>query len=356
VVVVGAGPAGSSTARYAARRGLRVLLLEKRREVGIPVQCGEFMAENHEVSGIFPLADNLGELYEVPSSTRQLTFHTIRVFSPSGRSWEIPFDGYTVRRDQMDQALADQAVTAGAEIWTHTRAQKIEGDSIKTDRGTVSAKVIVGADGPMSMVARHAGLPPAGELAPAITCDVEGEFPPVVDLYFGPVAPGGYAWVIPKRGTANVGLGIKNGTGQKVTHLLEGFLRAHQWKVSGWTGGWVPSSGPAKATVSGNILLVGDAAGHVMATNGGGINLAMLCGRIAGECAADTILEGTPLTRYETEWRRVCEGPLLEGVRISRFADRFFPNRYALELAMRVLGKKRMARAIRCQPLYGRLP
>src|SRR5207245_5286079 len=85
VIVVGAGPAGGTAARYAARNGLNVLLLDKRREVGVPVQCGEYVAENDEIRGLFPPAGELDHLLEVPHRVREGDTPVIRLWPPNGR-------------------------------------------------------------------------------------------------------------------------------------------------------------------------------------------------------------------------------------------------------------------------------
>src|SRR2546430_4541580 len=72
VIVVGSGPAGATAARYAARRGLRVLLVDKRKEIGVPVQCGEYVAHNEEVRAIFPTVTELEDLMEVPYRVREI--------------------------------------------------------------------------------------------------------------------------------------------------------------------------------------------------------------------------------------------------------------------------------------------
>ena len=118
------------------------------------------------------------------------------------------------------------------------------------------------------------------------------------------------------------------------------------------SGGYVPVEGPVARTAKENVLLAGDAAGHVMATNGGGINVSMICGRFAAEAAADHVLQGKPLERYETVWRAAVGTPLDRGRRIKHLADRFFGSDRLLEMAMILLGTRRMARAIRCQPLF----
>src|SRR5213076_1382387 len=308
VLVVGSGPAGGTAARYAARRGLKVLLVDKRKEIGVPVQCGEYVAHNDEVRAIFPTVDGLEDLMEIPYRVREVDTPVIRVWSPRGRRYDVPFRGFTVRRDRMDQGIAAQAADEGAEILTETTVTRFHGDEVETNRGTFRAKVIIGSDGPRSTVAKSVGLEwPVS--APAMSATAEGEFGDATDMFFGNLAPG---------------------------------------KA---TGGFVPVLGPPPRTVKDNAMLVGDAAGMVMATNGGGNNVAMIAGRIAGLTAADHLLDGTPLDAYETRWRAAVGGPLAQGVRIKRLADRFFGSDRLLEAAMVLIGRRRMARAIRCQRL-----
>lgn len=350
MIVIGAGPAGSTAARYAARRELRVLLLDRRKVVGVPIQCGEYVAGDREVRAIFPTVTELEDLMTGPNRVRQRETDVLRLWSPAGRHWDVPFEGFTVRRDLMDQRIADEAVGEGAELRTQTTCLKVRGNEVLTDRGTFSAKVIVGADGPGSRVATSVGLPHP-VTGPAMSCNVEGDFSSVTDLWFGTMAPGGYAWVIPKDGEANVGLGAWQHFDGNLSRLFEAFLRRQGYPARRGTGGHVPVLGPIDRTVKPPVLLVGDAAGHVMATNGGGINVSMICGRIAGLAAADHVTDGVPLEAYEERWRAAVGVPLARGARIKRLADRFFTNDRRLNLAMRMLGQRRMARAIRCQPL-----
>jgi len=351
VIVVGAGPAGSTAARYAARRGMKTLLLDRRRVVGVPVQCGEYVAKNEEVRAIFPTVPDLEDLMVVPYRERRWDTDILRLWSPGGRHWDVPFQGFTVSRDRMDQRLADLAVAEGAELRTQTTCLAVKGHEVVTDRGTLEGKVIVGADGPSSRVAKSVGLP-RPVTGPAMSCIVEGDFTSVTDLYFGSLAPGGYAWIIPKDGCANVGLGAWQHFDGNLGHLFRKFLRTRGWTETKGTGGHVPVLGPVDRTVAPPVILAGDAAGHVMATNGGGINVAMITGRIAGQTAADHVADGTPLEAYEGRWRAAVGGPLAQGARIKRLADRFFANDRMLEAAMILIGRNRMRRAIRCQPLF----
>lgn len=352
MIVVGAGPAGATAARYAAKAGLKVLALDKRREIGIPVQCGEYMATDGEVEALFPRAGPVGDLYQMPEAYRMAYTDTIRVFSPKGRHWDVPFRGYTVCRDKTDKHWASLAERAGAELMTSTTVARVRGNGVVTDRGAFEGRVIIGADGPRSTIAKSVGLDWAPELSPAVDCIVEGDFSNVTEIYFGSVAPGGYAWVIPKGRVANVGVGVWPKYHNRLVPYLKGFLRTKGFSTEGWTGGWVPSAGPPERTVAGNVILVGDAAGHVMPTNGGGVNLSMLMGRVAAQATAAHINSGRSLEEYESTWRGIAGDVLATGARIKRFADHFFDHDTLLEWMMISLGRKRMERAIRCQPLF----
>src|SRR5213080_2653590 len=138
VIVVGSGPAGATAARYAARRGLKVLLVDKRKEIGVPVQCGEYVAHNEEVRAIFLTVTELEDLMEVPYRVREIDTPVIRIWSPNGRRYDIPFKGFTVRRDKMDQGITAQAVHEGAELIPRRPSSGSTGTTSKrtTERST----------------------------------------------------------------------------------------------------------------------------------------------------------------------------------------------------------------------------
>ncbi len=350
-IVVGSGPAGGTAARYAARRGLKVLLLDKRKEIGVPVQCGEYVASDAEVRAIFPTVTDVEDLMEVPHRVKQVDTPVIRIWSPGGRAYDIPFTGYTVRRDRMDQGIADQAVQEGAELLKETVVTRVEGTQVHTNRGVFEGQVVIGCDGPRSTVAQSVGLPwPVS--APAMSATAEGEFSDATEMFFGNLAPGGYAWIIPKDHCANVGLGTWERFRGNLRALYDKFLASRDIRGGKATGGYVPVLGPIDRTVAGHALLAGDSAGMVMATNGGGINVSMLAGRFAGLTAADHVQNGVPLQEYERRWRSALYAPLAEGVRIKHLADRFFGSDTLLEASMVLLGTRRMGRAIRCQRLF----
>jgi digeranylgeranylglycerophospholipid reductase len=349
VLVVGGGPAGSSTAEHAAFGGANVLVIEKRPVVGVPVRCGEFMPQADEIRRIFPQAE-IGSIFEVPSHLRSLETDAIRITSPKLHSFDVPFHGYTTYRDRFDQFLADRAMKAGARVMTGVTCSSIEMDVAKTSIGDIRAKVIVGADGPLSVVAKSVGLERSWDLCPAASTFAKGDFEPVPEMYFGNVAPGGYAWVIPKKEGANVGLGYsKRYARGNLDFYWNEFLKYRPLDAGKLNGKMVPMSGPIPLTVKGRAMVVGDAAGQVMAVNGGGIPIAMICGRIAGEVASAHVKGKMELMEYERNWRRQVGGPLKTALGTKRMAMLMFGSQWRLEQAMRFLGPKRMGKAIRCQ-------
>ncbi len=351
-VVVGAGPAGSAAARYAAEGGARVLLLDRNATVGVPIRCGEFLPSVDEIMATAPLAEGMEELFSLPPSVLGLHLTRAEAISPKGRVYKLNFDGYSIHRDRLDQHLAHLAAEAGAEVWTSSTFLGFDGSTVATDRGDVSTKVLVGADGPTSAVARAAGFPRHSLIFPAMSAAIPGDYDPVFRAYFGSVAPGGYGWVIPRRGDANVGLGVHSDLRREpLHHSFQRFLVSRGMPPVEGTGGLVPMSGPLDATVRGNVLLVGDAAGHVLPTSGGGIYTAMVCGRLAGLAVAAHVAHGEPLAAYEMAWRRVLGRAFTTGLREFQIMARAFEDDWLLEQLFHVMGARNLERCLRCQPI-----
>lgn len=357
LVVVGGGPAGSSAAQAAAERGLRVLVLDKRSVVGMPYQCGEYMPTNEEVKRLMPHVEEIDTTFDIPGWIKKREWTITRCISPKGRHFDLPFAGYSTSRSAFDQFLALRAMKAGAVFAMDQRIVDAGDGWVKTYGGErLEAPVVLGADGPRSIVREKMGFPPPKVVCPCMFWDVKGDFEGVVDLYFGSVAPGGYAWMIPKHDGANIGLGVQPQLAGKVNlrPLLEKFAKRYDVReVCTVGGGWVPASGPIPRTVEGRNLLAGDAAGMVMASNGGGVCVAMISGQLAGRAAADTVQKGAPLGDYERTWRHQAGPTLKYSLHTKKLADVFFRNDRTLEWVMRAMGRRMMLRALACRPLLG---
>ncbi len=318
VIVVGGGPGGTVAARYAAEGGASVLLLEKDRDLGIPVRCAEAIGK-----------DGYDGFLSVKPQWVALKLRGLRFVAPDGTNFDIPNMneiGYILNRRLFDQELGRMAVSAGAKLLTRayvngllTEAGQVEGVRVKfpdTEK-EISAKIIIGADGVESRVGRWAGIrtdfsPKDFETCYQMTLGGIDVDTTCVTLHFGSeVAPGGYAWVFPKSdNTANVGLGVnaaKTG-GVSAQERLEKFIDRNypQASVLACVAGGVPAAKPLKKIHGMGIMLVGDAAAHSNALSGGGISNAMAAGKLAGEIAARCIKNGTwdekALSEYTREW------------------------------------------------------
>jgi digeranylgeranylglycerophospholipid reductase len=353
VLVIGSGPAGSSAAEHCSIGGAETLVIERRPTIGVPVRCGEFMPHNEEIRSIFPDASDVQTLFDFPPGLRSISCEVMQIHSPKMRVYDVPFHGWTTYRDHFDQFLASRAEKAGARILTGIRCTGISGNMVTTDHGLIEAKIIIGADGPLSIVAKSLNLQRPEDLCPAMSTIAKGKFEPVPKMYFGSIAPGGYAWVIPKNEGANVGLGYSRLYTDKHLHdFWVPFKEMLGHETGHLNGKMVPMSGPIAKTVVGDALVVGDAAGQVMPVNGGGIPIAMICGRIAGKAAANRIRKGAALDEYEREWRRQVGGQLDVAVKTKKLTMMAFGSQWRLEMAMRMLGIKRMGRAIRCKSVF----
>ena len=352
VIVVGAGPAGLTVARYCAAYGLDVAVIERKKSLGSVVRCGEYLASNEEILEMFPRAYELEELHRSVEGCVQREFDTFSIHSPKGRTYIVPFKGMTIDRTRFERNLAAAAERKGAEILLDTYARSVSGEEVVTSKGTVRGRTVVGADGPSSRIARAVGLPHPAQLYRAVTTFVEGRIPEDVALYFGRLSPGAYAWIFPKNGTANAGLGVWEKFDGSLSDLLKSWLREMGLRWQAIRGKLVPATGPVSPTQRGNVLIVGDAAGHVIPTTGGGMQTAMICGREAAKAIDRHLSMGAPLEDYEAASRRIIWERLRMGVRIKNLADKVFWSDPLTATAMRVLGTKGIGRVLRCQRLF----
>ena len=138
-IVIGAGPAGASAALPMARAGLSVLMIERRRQVGFPVQCAEYIPRI--------LA---GEL-NAPEAAVAQKVATLRTFIAGELAAENAWPGAILNRAVFDRHLAQRAVAAGATLWTGCAVSGVEDGAVVVGAERLSAGVIVGADGPLSI-------------------------------------------------------------------------------------------------------------------------------------------------------------------------------------------------------------
>ena len=355
ILVVGSGPAGGTAARYAAAKGAKVTIIERRPEVGVPVRCGELIPSDEEILRMFSNAGETASLFDIPKHLRLRDIEGIKLTDPKGKERLIDFTGYTTDRDRFDKYLVSEAEKEGAELITSCLFIKTENGKAVTSLGEIEYKVLIGADGPGSRVAKAVGLPKNNAPYPAVTAQAKGDFEPYVQMFFGGIAPGAYSWIIPKKGQANVGVGFSpkfaDGT---LSEYFERFRKKHDLNVTTkLEGKYVPSEGMLSEIVSGNGMLVGDSAGQVISVNGGGLPLALIAGRVCGEVAGDNIISGRSLTDYQDECIRIFRKPLKTAASNKKLADALaFGSDRRTEICMRLLGARRMGNLIRCKRIF----
>jgi len=294
VIVIGGGPAGLMASRICAESGLKTVLIEKEKRLGVK-PCGEgVLIEALEEAGLKVDASYAvnrvagGALISPDESVRLVVENADKKFGVYG---------YIVDKPKFLNALLLKAYDAGVDVWLRTRARnvrvreehvEVEVTGWKTT--TVQGEVVVGADGFASVVARDVFGYGKQELIPALqykmkNCELERE--DFIYVYVGrKVAPLGYLWVFPKGdGEANVGLGIRKAP---LKYHLDKFIESHpemfrKAKIVEVDGAAVPIGGPRRSLVSDRAVLCGDAAGHVVPISGEGIRPAIVAGKIAGE-------------------------------------------------------------------------
>jgi digeranylgeranylglycerophospholipid reductase len=372
VAVVGAGPAGSTAASAIVKKGFSTVMIERKRQVGIPVQCGELVPTPSEITTLFPKSKRLRRLVDIPKEFISNRTSKICLISPRGRRFEFPFQMNIVDRARYDKHLSTLASDEGVElklastVVRRTRANKITIRS-KGNSYSINASIVVGADGPNSVVSKSMGNAyqmPERDLSPALNYVMSGVGcnPDVVEMYFSrAIAPGGYCWIIPKGDNrANVGFGIRRQyarSSASLTRYLHRFINYYpsaspllsEARIESRIGAIIPVGGPVRRTNSPNALLVGDAAGHVMASNGGGIPPALCGGAIAGEAVVEYFEDGVPLDHYTETWKKEIGTELESALAVLRVADQVMISDTITEICMNLAGVRFLEPLIRCK-------
>jgi len=329
VVVVGAGPAGSMAAKYAARAGVNVLMIEEHATIGQPVQC----------SGI--ISTRAYEGCEIPDSLGKRTIRGARIHAPDGRV--LCVDGkrtmaYVIDRRELDRAMALEALKSGAAALVKTRYRSFQREGSRIAVTAVRhgepielrTRVLVGADGVQGAVGRDAGLSRVKTVLTCVQAEVSADLahPDFVDLYLGrDVAPGFFAWAIPTHwDTLRVGLCSSKRSIDRLYPLIERLSRRYATSLLDFSAGGIPL-GPPASTVTDGVLIVGDAAGQVKPTSGGGIYPGTLCAKIAGAVAAQAAKHNNTskeaLMAYDRRWRSEVGRELAMGLRVREAFNAF---------------------------------
>lgn len=309
----------------AAVRGAAVTAVERRKEVGVPVQCAEFIP--------LPMAG-----YAKAEGVSRQRIRGMVSTLPSGSVARTPHSGIMVDRAAFDQALAREAEASGARLCLECRLTGIDGAAsvarVATPQGEIefAYKALIAADGARSHVAADLGLPRL-EVVHTRQYTVPLEKPSEeTRVWLSAALPGGYAWLFPKGNLANLGVGADKRFAGDLKKPLDALHRELVCQgvvgetILARTGGEIPVGGLRERLVVGNILFAGDAAGLAHPITGAGIAAAVVSGEGAGRAAADWIKgKRDALEQYEQDIRDQFEAALRRAVarrcRLARFRD-----------------------------------
>jgi len=280
VIVVGAGPAGGMASYTIASKGFSVLVMEKKKEIGKPVQCGEgitkFCLENVGLSK--------GEWIK-------WKVKGIKSILPGGYYFYTREAGYSIDRAYFDKWLIDKAMDEGAEL-VNERAKRIQGKAgnwkIEGNKKEYRGKILIGADGPPSNIARQMGLLKNRKFLfgyqykfRAADMEFDDEW---FHIYWGEEFKGGYGWVFPRGDEYNIGVGGIKANINQLKNFCK-YLKIDVTKKIEMNKGVIPFNYNFISRGEKGIMIVGDAAGMTNPISGGGIHAALASGKLAGEIA-----------------------------------------------------------------------
>jgi digeranylgeranylglycerophospholipid reductase len=350
VAVIGAGPGGATCTRYLAKLGFNVVLID-RDKFPRDKPCGGGFSYN--IINDFPyLKPRVNDFLKGISKVGV-------IHSPNQRIvLKGKVDMAVALRIDFDNALLESAIDSGAELKECVRVKSLEFNndfvSLRTSStGKIRARIIVGADGVGSMVARQTGLHrrwPSHTITacrvveiPSNESDVTRIYGEEKEYHFFTNLGGmpGYGWIFPKKETINVGLGIIGSHAKGLTNRFHAFIRLLKKKgllvdeidISGARGALVPTGGTIEKTFADRCILVGDSAGMVSPLTGGGIAYAMRAARfgalVISKCLEESRYGKEDLAPYQKMWHADFGkdfGPMLLAQRIftGSFTDVLF--------------------------------
>lgn len=322
VTVVGAGPAGSFSAYLLAKRGLDVQVFEEHATIGEPVAC----------TGVIT-GDILSRRLQLPKELIVNRIAKARIIAPGMELIEIKLkNDIIIDRAGFDRHIAAMAREAGARFFVNHRFEGFEHnnqrivaavkDKEKNEIKKIETTYLIGADGPISTVAKAAGLFGSREFYTGIQATIRFANDNAIDFY---PSEDGIAWVVPENERiARVGIAAR----REASSYFRRFITAvagegYEKRITGWQAGPIPLYSPRlkSATKDGKILLAGDAAAMVKATTLGGINQSLM----AAEAAAESI---TKDYGYEMLWKKRMGRDLWLSLLMRKAMERFSNKDY----------------------------
>ncbi|MBI2085049.1 MAG: NAD(P)/FAD-dependent oxidoreductase [Candidatus Aenigmarchaeota archaeon] len=334
LVVIGAGSAGLNTAIQCSQSGLNVAVIEEHKKIGFPRHCSGLYSTRFLT--MMDVGDNFYE-HEVSGAK----FH-----SPSGRTIDLMRKervAFVINRELLDAHLGNVAKENGVEIFPDTKVLDFTSDensaSVATQNKIFNTKLICGADGSNSFVAKKLGFAAPKKLNGIMAITNEQDNSNCVDLFFdNKLYPGFFAWKIPRGKTTEYG--IAGDIGPANVNNFNNFLSKFGVDKYELSSGVIPYG--FQKSYSNRILLVGDAASQVKPLTGGGVIYGMICSRIAAQVFTGAVsknkFDEKSLSSYEKMWRNAIGRGIKRGLAIRKFYSGL--SNKNIELAFRLLNNK----------------
>jgi len=362
VAVAGVGVAGAFTLRALSRK-LKVVGIDKREKLGYPVECGELVPTKDEMKSLLP---DLGDysLFDIPEKYVSNRTKHFEFVIPNGKSVEIDFEMLVINRDEFIAKTAERSgheIRKRTKITGYTPGKLMLRDLSSMKDYTLEAKVVVASDGANSRIAKSLGVWKY-EIAAAkqyVMSGVECDERTVYMFVGSEIAPGGYAWIIPKgKGIANVGVGIRQSflrKGDSIHRVLDRFVKEYPYsskylknaEVIGKIGAVAPVDRPLDRTVYDRTLLVGDSASMILSHVAAGIPISMIAGDVAGNVINDWFEGKAELNDYDRLWREKMFDAIMRSYRIKQLWDKISGTDERLCRYFRFISRGDMAAILR---------
>lgn len=325
VVIVGGGPVGCYAAAGLARRGYRVLVIEEHPHIGLPARCTGLIGEE------------AFHRFDLPTEPTQRVVNIVNVYGPCGTAVRYTTArplARVVHRPQFDAALAARAQAAGAGLQLGARVTAVQvaptGCTVSlAPGGSVRARAVVLATGARSPLPGQLGLGQLPRFIFGAQVEVAVREVEEVEVYLGrTLSPGSFAWVVPSApGHARIGLMAYDHPAARLANLLQDDRIRPRLAAPPPPPTVAPLPlGTLPATATDRVLVVGEAAGQVKTTTGGGVYFGLLAAAIAVDvlagALADDDLGRDRLAAYDRRWRTVLGREIRMGLRLRRWARR----------------------------------
>jgi digeranylgeranylglycerophospholipid reductase len=319
--IIGAGPAGSAASFFLSQRGYKVIVIERSRKASSI--CGEYVPDPSSLGIEGEVGSSYSEFFK-PFVVNELRRISFKIF---GRSFKVDYLGYSIKRSEMVEDRLERAQDLGADVRlgeSFITLKREEVYKILTNEGEYFARYVIGADGFPSRISRFLNGekvdPDDVSIAFPIEAELKVEDPSEMKLIFDEeVAPGAYAWIIPRGDSrANVGLGIRcSMITMNPLDYMRKFLSILGIEARDLRGRFVPVGGLVKRVAEDGIFLLGDAAGMVIPSNGGGIHNAIISAYLLSKSLESEL----PEEKYTSYVNRYIRRDLEAGLTYRRAAD-----------------------------------